>query len=103
MTDVIPVSAQPTIIEPSIGRSSLTVETVTPQAVPITTDAVDKSSESNWGPIPTVASESLSRKFEVDLPNIEITCLDMTAHGCFVLAGCSNGMVLLFDLTSSSK
>jgi hypothetical protein len=29
--------------------------------------------------------------------------LDMTPHGCFVLAGCSNGMVLLFDLTSSSK
>lgn len=28
-----------------------------------------------------------------------MTSLDITPHGCYVLAGCGNGMVLLFDLT----
>lgn len=96
MTDVVDMpSIEPAKNDPIPSESSpVTLKTEADVALP---------SESNWCPIPRVASQSLNRKFEVDLPNIEVTCLDMTAHGCFVLAGCSNGMVLLFDLTSSSK
>lgn len=72
-------------------------------SAPLCIAASPSAAASNWCAIPNISNESLTRKFEVDLPNIEVTSLDMTPHGCFVLAGCSNGMVLLFDLTSSSK
>jgi hypothetical protein len=72
-------------------------------SAPLSIAAPSSAAASNWCAIPNISNESLTRKFEVDLPNIEVTSLDMTPHGCFVLAGCSNGMVLLFDLTSSSK
>ena len=37
------------------------------------------------------------------LDGVEITSLDITSHGCYVLAGCGNGMVLLFDLTQKLR
>ena len=54
--------------------------------------------------MPSVPHSKLQREFEsIDFPNVEIASLDITSHGCFVLAGCSNGMVLLFDLTSNGR
>ena len=106
MSEIQPSTPILTSTEPPASKDSLTVDTVSCQAVSLThtNPTEDKNSQdTKWCPIPNVASQTLSRKFEVDLPNIEITSLDMTPHGCFVLAGCSNGMVLLFDLTSSSK
>lgn len=43
----------------------------------------------------------LKREFVLDSSSIEITSLDISSIGTYVLAGCSNGMVLLYDLTSS--
>ena len=120
MTDVCPVSSEgltvhtPTV-PPPLSRNSTessnddcsipskdSVNTLSKEESDVNVDS-RKDVNSYWQPIPEVAEQSLRRKFNVDLPNIEVTSLDMTPHGCFVVAGCSNGMVLLFDLTSSSK
>lgn len=53
--------------------------------------------------IPQVGSAQLSRRFEIDISNIEVTSMDVVAHGCYVLAGCSNGLILLFDMSSPSR
>jgi hypothetical protein len=58
---------------------------------------------SNLHNFPDISPTALSRNFVVELPNIEITSLDITANGCFILAGCSNGMVVLFDMTSKDR
>jgi len=52
-------------------------------------------------PLPGIPSSSLRREFLVTpgLNGVDVTSLDITPHGCYVLAGCGNGMVLLFDLT----
>lgn len=39
----------------------------------------------------------ISRTYPLSDKNIEVTSLDISINGCFVAAGCSNGMVLLFD------
>lgn len=62
-----------------------------------------KDDSKNLYAFPDVSQSVLSRNFVVELPNIEITSLDVTANGCFILAGCSNGMVVLFDMTSKDK
>lgn len=50
--------------------------------------------------LPNVYSEKLDREFYInELEGVEITSMDITTHGCYVLAGCGNGMVLLFDMT----
>jgi hypothetical protein len=54
-------------------------------------------------PLPDISPQCLSRQFVLDLPNIEITSLDITSHGCYILAGCSNGMVVLYDMTSNDE
>jgi hypothetical protein len=52
--------------------------------------------------LPTVPSARLKRDFHIEgINGVEITSLDVTAHGCYLLAGCGNGMVLLFDLTQN--
>ena len=52
--------------------------------------------------LPEVPSTRLKREFHIEgLDGVEITSLDVTAHGCYLLAGCGNGMVLLFDLTQN--
>lgn len=33
---------------------------------------------------------------------MEVTSLDITTHGCFLIAGCSNGAILLFDLSDTT-
>jgi hypothetical protein len=53
--------------------------------------------------LPEVAASALSREFETAERGIEITSLDVAPHGCYVFAGCSNGMILLFDMSSSNK
>jgi len=51
-------------------------------------------------PLPTVPASRLKREFElIGLNGVEVTSLDITAHGCYVVAGLGNGMVLLFDMT----
>jgi hypothetical protein len=62
-----------------------------------------ESPEFTMRAIPEVSHAQLSRRFEIDLLNIEVTSVDMVAHGCYVLAGCSNGMILLFDMSSTSR
>jgi hypothetical protein len=60
--------------------------------------------KSDFLPLPNIPENILSRSFTLQPnSNVTITSLDITSHGCFVLAGCSNGMVLLFDLTSQEK
>ena len=54
-------------------------------------------------PLPKIDSERMTKSFIVDHPNIEVTSLDITAHGCYVLAGCSNGSILLFDMSSTEN
>lgn len=55
--------------------------------------------------LPVIGEQLLCREFTMQdqLNGVEITSLDITSHGCYVLAGCGNGMVLLFDLTQKLK
>jgi len=61
--------------------------------------------KSNLIPMPDVLPSKMSKEFELDdiYSGIEITSLDITTHGCTVIAGCSNGMIFLFDVTSPSR
>jgi WD40 repeat protein len=54
-------------------------------------------------PLPILDHDKLRRSFTLDYSQIEVTSLDITSHGCYVLAGCSNGMILLYDLTSTQQ
>jgi hypothetical protein len=50
-------------------------------------------------PLPAIPSiDSISKEFAIEGLNIEVTSVDITSHGCFAVVGCSNGMVLLFDM-----
>ena len=51
-------------------------------------------------PLPEIPLDKIDKQFSLTESNTQITSLDITAHGCYVLAGCSNGRVLLFDMTS---
>ena len=55
--------------------------------------------------LPVIGEQLMCREFTMQdqLGGVEITSLDITSHGCYVLAGCGNGMVLLFDLTQKLK
>lgn len=53
-------------------------------------------------PLPAIPVNSLSRDFIVDDVKIEITSLDIASHGGFIIAGCSNGVILFFDITESN-
>lgn len=54
-------------------------------------------------PLPGVPFDMINRNICMEDFNVEVTSLDIAAHGCFVAAGCSNGMVLLFDLSDDSE
>ncbi len=56
-----------------------------------------------YRPLPELSSARMSKDFELEGSNLEITSIDVVPHGCYVLAGCSNGMVMLFDLSSPHK
>jgi hypothetical protein len=64
---------------------------------------VEAAEDQKMRPLPEVAAAALSREFETAERGIEITSLDVAPHGCYVFAGCSNGMILLFDMSSSNK
>ena len=50
-------------------------------------------------PLPVIpAIDSINKQFAIEGLNIEVTSVDITSHGCFAVVGCSNGMVLLFDM-----
>ena len=53
--------------------------------------------------MPNVQRNKLQREFEYDSSSFQVCSLDITPHGCYVLAGCSNGMILLFDVTNTYK
>lgn len=54
--------------------------------------------------LPSVGEQRLCREFIMQgLDGVEITSLDITSHGCYVVAGCGNGMVLVFDLTQKLR
>lgn len=53
--------------------------------------------------LPDVREDKLCRYFELDELNVDVTSMDVTCHGCYVLVGCSNGMVLLFNMASQSS
>ena len=67
--------------------------------------AYQNVSRSNMLPMPEVVPSKMSREFELEefSAGLEVTSLDMTSHGCSVLAGCSNGMIILFDMTNATK
>ena len=74
-------------------------EIPTPEATP----EPESESEFTMRPIPDISEGQLARSFEIDLNNVEVTSMDVVSHGCYVFAGCSNGIILLFDLSSNSK
>ena len=98
-TDTQPMSVQKFSDESNVISPSL--ETAPMKDLSSTDVTSDKSTLEN---LPVVPNNRLNREFTiVGLDGVEITSLDITAHGCYLLAGCGNGMVLLFDLTQSLK
>ena len=61
--------------------------------------------KSNLLPMPDVPINKLSHEFDLDETSsaLEITSLDITTHGCYIVAGCSNGLILLFDMINNSR
>lgn len=54
--------------------------------------------------LPDLNDEKLRHNFELDVSNnVDVTCMDISCHGCHVLVGCSNGMVLIFNMASTSQ
>lgn len=52
--------------------------------------------------LPDFTTTKFCREFSLsEFANLEVTSLDITPHGCYVIAGCGNGMIILFDMTSS--
>ena len=48
-------------------------------------------------PLPSLSAGKFSRYFKIDESNVEVTSIDISAHGGYVLVGCSNGMIILFS------
>ena len=48
-------------------------------------------------PLPSLSARKFSRYFKIDESNVEVTSIDISAHGGYVLVGCSNGMIILFS------
>jgi hypothetical protein len=53
--------------------------------------------------LPRVPAYALDREFLLDQANEEVTCIDIAPHAAFCIVACSNGAVLLFDLTNLSN
>lgn len=49
--------------------------------------------------IPPLPVTSINREFIIDDVKFDITSVDIASHGGFVIVGCSNGVILFFDLT----
>jgi hypothetical protein len=52
-------------------------------------------------PLPNIPMTSMSREFLIDDVKMEITSVDIASHGGFIIVGCSNGVLLFFDITES--
>jgi hypothetical protein len=52
-------------------------------------------------PLPNIPMTSMSREFLIDDVKMEITSVDIASHGGFIIVGCSNGILLFFDITES--
>ena len=50
-------------------------------------------------PLPVIPASSLRREFVLPKDIVDVTSMDITPHGSYVLVGCGNGSVFLFDLT----
>ena len=88
------------------SEAGLAVETNSPLADSLSVGGDCCSSDNSEFAIrtlPELSVSQLSRRFEIELNNIEVTSLDIVSHGCYVFAGCSNGMILLFDMSSTSR
>lgn len=48
-------------------------------------------------PLPTLQSGKFSKHFKLAESNVEVTSIDISAHGGYLLVGCSNGMIILFS------
>lgn len=44
----------------------------------------------------------MSMEFPIHQANLEITSVDATSHGCYLLVGCGNGFILLYNLMQPS-
>ncbi|RYH17805.1 hypothetical protein EON65_28115, partial [archaeon] len=53
--------------------------------------------------MPRIPAYALDREFSIDQVNEEVTSIDISPHGGFCIVGCSNGAVLLFDLTNTTS
>lgn len=51
-------------------------------------------------PLPRVPAYALDREFLLDQTNEEVTSIDVAPHGGFCIIACSNGAILLFDITN---
>ena len=47
--------------------------------------------------LPTLCNGKFSRYFTLKETNIDVTSMDISAHGAYVLVGCSNGMIILYS------
>ena len=62
--------------------------------------ATEVSAPGGLVPLPSVAPNLMcGRRFEFAEANVEVTSLDVSAHGAFLLAGCGNGLILMFDMS----
>lgn len=53
--------------------------------------------------LPDVPHDAFSRDFIIDNNRVEVTSVDVAPHGGFFVAGCSNGVILMFDLSDNSS
>lgn len=53
--------------------------------------------------LPHVPHDAFSRDFIIDNNRVEITSVDVAPHGGFFVAGCSNGVILMFDMSDNSS
>eukprot|EP01039_Chlorochromonas_danica_P000051 gene51-54_t len=51
-------------------------------------------------PLPFIPSYGLDREFSIEQVNEEVTSIDIAPNGGFCIVACSNGAVLLFDMTN---
>lgn len=55
-------------------------------------------------PLPRVPLEAYQRSFLIDSRGkVEVTSVDVSSHGMFLVVGCSNGVVLLYNLTKKNS
>ena len=64
---------------------------------------IENSQSGKMHSLPELEDAKLSREFDLGMSNVDVTSIDIATHGCYVLVGCSNGMVMLFGMNSPSS